>query len=119
MGLKNIAKKAKVGLRVLREQGIIGLMIVCLQFIQKKVSKKHTERVHAIYTKAKYEDIIEADLRKPPKKWSGTDIRELRLNWLMPPPGKGSTRPRILLMESGRPETLRTAVAPKATTISR
>jgi O-antigen biosynthesis protein len=90
MGFKSIVRKAKVGLRVLREQGVLGLMIVCLQFIQKKVSKKHAERIHAVYTKAKSEDIIRADLRKHPKKWPGTDRQKLRLNWLMPPPGKGS-----------------------------
>jgi glycosyltransferase involved in cell wall biosynthesis len=90
MGFKSIARKAKVGLRVLREQGVLGLMIVALQFIQKKVSKKHAERIHAIYTKAKYEDIVEADLYKRPKKWPGTDRKSLRLNWLMPPPGRGS-----------------------------
>lgn len=65
-------------------------MIVCLQFIQKKVSKKHADRIHTIHTKAKYEDIIKADLRNQPKKWPGTDRKSLRLNWLMPPPGKGS-----------------------------
>lgn len=90
MGLKTIARKAKVGLRVLHQQGVLGLMIVCLQFIQKKVSKKHADRIHTIHTKAKYEDIIKADLRNQPKKWPGTDRKSLRLNWLMPPPGKGS-----------------------------
>jgi hypothetical protein len=90
MSLKIIPKKIKVGLRVLREQGVLGFMIVCLQFIQKKVSKKHTQRVHAIHTKAKYEDVIKADLHRPLKKWSGSDRSNLRFNWIMPPPGKGS-----------------------------
>src|SRR4051812_33064901 len=90
MGFKKISNKGSVGLKVLREQGILGFMIVCLQFLQKQFSKKHTNRIHVIHTKAKYEDILGADFHQPPRSWPGSDRKSFRLNWLMPPPGKGS-----------------------------
>lgn len=86
-----LSKKAHVGRKVLAEQGVLGFLIVCLQFLQK-----HTRRTAgpkhkgAIYTKARYEDIIAADLHAPRQAWDGTAAKTLRFNWVMPPPGKGS-----------------------------
>jgi O-antigen biosynthesis protein len=85
-----LLKKLSIAKKVWREQGLLGFMIVCLQFIQKHLSKKHAHQIHTIYTKAKYEDIVQADFHQPLKKWPGSERKSLRLNWLMPPPGKGS-----------------------------
>jgi glycosyltransferase involved in cell wall biosynthesis len=96
--LKKIARKSRVGAKVLREQGVLGFAIVGLQFIQKKYPRpsrtqqgvKASLNKTGIYTKANYEEIISADLSAPLPKWPGTTKRNLTLNWLMPPPGKGS-----------------------------
>ncbi len=96
--LKKIARKSRVGAKVLREQGILGFTIVGLQFIQKKARGRSTAQPGTkaaankvgIYTKANYEEIVATDLSKPLPKWPGTTKQKLTLNWLMPPPGKGS-----------------------------
>jgi len=89
MVLKKIYRKSRVAGKVLREQGFLGFIIVCLQFIQKHTSRKSGHR-HGIYTKALYEDVLQADLSKPPKAWPGKNKKQYTFNWLMPPPGKGS-----------------------------
>lgn len=87
MGLNRTLRKAKVGSQVLRQRGFIGFFIVCLQFIQKHVGKRDE---HQIYTKARYVDIIKADFRNQNNSWVGSKNKNLKFNWLMPPPGKGS-----------------------------
>lgn len=90
MGTKNITRKFKVAFKVLRDQGLLGFVIMCLQFIQKYTSKRHTPKKTLIFTKARYEDIINVDPKNAPKPWRGTSKTKLTFNWLMPPPGKGS-----------------------------
>ena len=89
--VRRLSKKLHVGFKVLAEQGVLGFMIVCLQFVQKHTRKtSNSKHTGAIYTKAKYEDIVAADFHIQRKVWTGTDRKILRFNWLMPPPGKGS-----------------------------
>lgn len=90
MGTRNISRKFKVAFKVLRDQGLLGFVIMCLQFIQKYTSKRHTPKKTVIFTKARYEDIINVDPKNAPKSWRGTSKTTLTFNWLMPPPGKGS-----------------------------
>ena len=53
---------------------------------------------------------------------ASSSIRRMYEGWIVasmrPPSGSDIIRPRILLIANGRPETLRTAVAPNATTMS-
>jgi glycosyltransferase involved in cell wall biosynthesis len=94
--LKRVARKARVGSKVLREQGVLGFTIIGLQYIQKKRTGRRTSTTTksvakvGLNTKAKYEEVLEADLSTPRPAWPGTDHQQLRFNWLMPPPGKGS-----------------------------
>ncbi|HVV25581.1 MAG TPA: hypothetical protein VHC21_00925 [Candidatus Saccharimonadales bacterium] len=89
--VRKILKKAQVGKKVLAEQGVLGFSIVSLQYLQKRTRKaKIVESKGQIYTKARYEDILKADLGKPREAWPGTGKKNLRFNWVMPPPGKGS-----------------------------
>lgn len=87
-------RKAQIGRKVLVEHGLLGFLIVCLQFIQKKTRRKKTsakvKTPGTIYTKARYEDILKADIHVTKAVWPGTKRKALRYNWIMPPPGKGS-----------------------------
>jgi len=89
MSLKTIAHKAKVGYGVFREMGLIAFLIVLLQFVQKHTDKRYRGKAVKLYSKA-WLDIITgpSKSRKSPKKRPKT--QSMTLNWLMPPPGKGS-----------------------------
>ena len=88
---KTVSRKFFVGLKVFRERGLLGFLIVCLEFLQKHLSKKqNNDERSPIYSRVKYIDAIKADLDTSRKKWKGTNAQTLRFNWLMPPPGKGS-----------------------------
>ena len=94
MPLKNIARKAKVGQKVLRDEGFLGFIILCLRFSEKillRLSKKRRGNLkHLVDTKVKYRDALAADFTVERPKWPGTNNKKLTFNWLMPPPGKGS-----------------------------
>ena len=94
MAYKSVARKAKVGLKVLRKDGLLSFVILGLRFTEKNLEKhskkKHISTKHRIDTKVKYRDALVADYTKPRKPWSGTDKKRMTFNWLMPPPGKGS-----------------------------
>lgn len=94
--LKKLSRKSKIGFNVLKEQGIINFSIRGLQYIQKKrhhsPGSAPTEQRHGINTRAIYEEILGVDPKKPANQnWKGfKENRKLTVNWLMPPPGKGS-----------------------------
>lgn len=92
MSPKKISNKTKIARKVLAERGFLGFLIVCLEFIQKKTRRQPTTGTTkgAIYTKAKYEDILNTRVYEKHAPWKGTDSKQLRFNWVMPPPGKGS-----------------------------
>lgn len=91
--MKKVVRKARIATSVLKEQGLIEFSIRSLRFIQKKTSKTipAAAQKQSIYTKAKYEEIIRADITRPANaNWTGRTDKKLTFNWLMPPPGKGS-----------------------------
>lgn len=91
MGFKNTARKAKVGMKVLRKEGLLSFTITGLQFIQKNRTKSApSDTKHLIDTKVKYSDAIKTDFDIKHEQWIGTDRKQLRFNWIMSPPGKGS-----------------------------
>lgn len=98
MVLKKIRHKARVGLKVLHEGGLLNFTAVSLEFIakylrslgRKKPTKSLPTSRGAIYTRVRYEDALLADFHKRKHIWLGTDKKQLTFNWLMPPPGKGS-----------------------------
>jgi len=91
MALKKLARKTKVGMKVLRNEGPLSFAISGLQFIQKQRVKSAPEAAkHLVDTKVKYQAAIEADFSAPRPKWPGTERQQLRFNWIMSPPGKGS-----------------------------
>lgn len=91
MRLRKLAGKAKIGAKVLKNEGVLSFSIKSLQKIQDRSSKQlnYIEKIE-INTKAKYEDIVQADFHKKRTLWTGLDKKTLRIHWLMPPPGKGS-----------------------------
>lgn len=94
MPLKHIARKAKVGHKVLRDDGLLHFVILWVRFTEKTLLKFSKEKQntlkHLIDTRVKYDAALEADFSKVRSKWSGTSAKKLRFNWIMSPPGKGS-----------------------------
>jgi hypothetical protein len=88
-----LRKKIRRGLYIFRSEGILGFLILCLQFLQKHIrrhSSSGKKKDATIYTKARYNDIIAANSEK-------TSVFEVvhtqtpsSFAWVMPPPGKGS-----------------------------
>lgn len=87
-----VLRRLKNAARSLKDEGPLDFTIRSLQFIKKQRSKKSPSIKHKqkISVLVKYQDAIRTDLSKPLPKWKGTDRKSLRINWLMPPPGKGS-----------------------------
>lgn len=90
--MANILKrKLKRGADVFRSEGVLGFGILTLQFLQKQRAQNTTvprykQKLSLI---VKYKDLVETDaskgfLSKP------TRGKQITVNWLMPPPGKGS-----------------------------
>lgn len=71
---------------------MLDFTIKTLQFVKKKQSKKSVEArpLHKLSLIVKYDDLVKTDLSQPYPAWRGTTKKKLRLNWVMPPPGKGS-----------------------------
>lgn len=76
----------------LKNDGLLDFTIRSLNYIKKRRSKKSdSPRLkQPISVLAKYSDVIGTDIAKRYPEWPGTNRKSLRLNWLMPPPGKGS-----------------------------
>lgn len=93
MAHKKLVRKLRVGRNVLAERGLLGFLIVGLEFLQKKTHRRQPSSMQHkghLYTKARYEDILGTDIHATPLVWPGTSNKTLRFNWVMPPPGKGS-----------------------------
>lgn len=95
MPVKQARHKAKVGLKVIHEGGVVSFFALVLEFIAKHlrtISKTNNikDKDNPIYTRVKYSDALKADVHKPYPAWQGTTKNQLTFNWLMPPPGRGS-----------------------------
>lgn len=92
MKLRGATNKAKKGLSVIKNDGIIDFTIKTLQFVKKKQSQKTKEshQRHKLSLIVKYEDLVKTDISRPYPAWKGTSKKKFKLNWVMPPPGKGS-----------------------------
>lgn len=92
MTLRGVAKKVKKGLIVIKNDGLLDFTVKTLEFIKKKKTKSSgaSKHKHKISLIVKYDDLIKADIAVPYRAWVGTTRESLRLNWIMPPPGKGS-----------------------------
>ncbi len=90
--MKKITRKARAGVRVFREKGLLEVGIRSLQKLQKLSARAQAnpELKHPVYTRVAYQDALDADFTKKLPVWKGTDKKQLTFNWLMPPPGKGS-----------------------------
>ena len=90
MVLKKILHKAKVGLGVIRERGLIAFLIVALEFIQKHTSSNHRGKKIELYNEDWFNIVTSpvgsnVEVARPISR-----DEPLTINWLMPPPGKGS-----------------------------
>jgi glycosyltransferase involved in cell wall biosynthesis len=93
MALKKIARKATIGAKVLRDEGLLSFSIKSLQHAQKRTgnkSRRTQTSKQPLYMRVKYRDALTADLTKKPPTWPGSEDKVLGFNWVMPPPGKGS-----------------------------
>lgn len=82
------SSKVRAGREIVSSEGLLSFAIVSLQYIKKRKSKNNLIRID---TGAPYNDIISADPNMPAnKKWQGLIKNSYTVNWLMPPPGKGS-----------------------------
>ena len=85
-------KRIRHAFRILRNEGLLSLLIISLISIQKKQRRKSkSERYKArLNMPVKYADAVVADPGQSLTKWAGTSKTSLTFNWIMPPPGKGS-----------------------------
>ncbi len=89
---KKLARKAKIGAKVLRDEGIISFSIKTLQKVQSKAPREtmHHQKNELNIGRVKYQDILKADFHTKKPAWNGVNKKSLQFNWLMPSPGKGS-----------------------------
>ena len=92
MTFKKISKKASIGRKVLKDQGVIGLTIRSLQYLDKKTKKKGSKsnKKQVIYVKAPYNELMDTDFYNRKRTYKGSSKPKLTFIWLMPPPGRGS-----------------------------
>lgn len=94
MMISKIRKKINTGYEAFREDGLTGLSIKTLEFLQKTQRKKGKQKFKLqIDTTAIYDEVLAADPSNPANaSWKSPTTRKdsLRVTWLMPPPGKGS-----------------------------
>ena len=89
MALKDLSRKTKIAYNLLKDEGVIAVGIRTLEFAKKKKQKSLPPTTKGkIYTHARYNDIIEADLSQL-KKFTSKGL-PMKFAWIMPPPGKGS-----------------------------
>lgn len=90
--VKTLSRKSKIAYNLLRDEGLIAVGIRSLEFIQKK-SRNSKYKKLKIDTSAIYSEVLKADPSLPANKdWKALakSKENLTVNWLMPPPGKGS-----------------------------
>lgn len=90
MRVKKIASKAKIGVIFIREYGFLSFGIKSLNYVQKRKYKNLSDpsTKSKISIKVKHRDVLGA--YKTKSKWVGSSKNKLEINWIMPPPGKGS-----------------------------
>lgn len=86
-----ILRKIRIAKNLLRDEGVLAVGIRSLEFLQK-VSRNQRSKKIKIDTSAIYSEVIEADPEKPGNALWKPSLQKkfLVINWLMPPPGKGS-----------------------------
>jgi len=92
MNSKKIVRKVKIAKNLLRDEGVLAVGIRSLEFIQKNTRKGSSKRLK-VDTSAIYSEVLAADPSLPANKnWKSLENskKSLTMNWLMPPPGKGS-----------------------------
>lgn len=93
MAIKKIYHRTRTGLSIAKNQGFTELGIRTLMHVQKKRRKSppQSDAKIPVIKIVRYEDVIDVDFtsNKIPS-WKGTSKKTLTINWLMPPPGKGS-----------------------------
>jgi glycosyltransferase involved in cell wall biosynthesis len=94
---RGLARKFRVGMKVLHEAGFANFVALSLEFSAKNIrkfsrkkSEDSTTSLDRVYTRVRYEDALRADFHKGRHPWKGSKESSLVFNWLMPPPGKGS-----------------------------
>ncbi len=91
MTSKKITRKVKIAYNLLKDDGFLAVGIRTLEFIQKHTRPKAGKS--KIDTSAIYSEVLKADPAKPANEsWVAKSKKknQLTINWLMPPPGKGS-----------------------------
>lgn len=89
---KKIYRKTKIAYNLLKDEGLIAVGIRTLEFIQKNSRRNQLKKVK-IDASAVYSEVLQADPSLPANKnWKSLNSKKhsLTINWLMPPPGKGS-----------------------------
>lgn len=91
MSSKKIIRKTKIAYNLLKDEGVLAVGIRSLEFVQKHTSKKAKKL--KIDVSAIYSEVLAADPSVPANSsWLAPSKNKatLTINWLMPPPGKGS-----------------------------
>lgn len=90
MQLKLIYRNYRHALKILRTEGLLSLIIILLTSLQKRLRQSGSKHKMNVDTIARYSDLIEFDPHHPPVQKRSKKSKALTVNWLMPPPGKGS-----------------------------
>ncbi|NCU40625.1 glycosyltransferase family 1 protein [Candidatus Saccharibacteria bacterium] len=80
----------RTAFKTFKDEGVTGFLIKSLEFVRKSRTRKSNSQKHRISLLVKYDDLIKVDLSSPPVVDKNPKIGSLVINWLMPPPGKGS-----------------------------
>jgi glycosyltransferase involved in cell wall biosynthesis len=88
--VKMAIKKVRHAIWILRQEGLLSLVIITLISIQRKQRRNSVRFKQRVQLAVKYPDALAADLARSLPAWSGTSSKHLTFNWIMPPPGKGS-----------------------------
>lgn len=92
MKVKKMFKKASIGYGFIREYGLLSFGIKSLTYLQKRQFNKRNRisEKYKLAFKAKHQDIIHANDFNVQPKQKVNNKKTLNINWIMPPPGKGS-----------------------------
>lgn len=80
----------RTAIKTFRQEGVTGFLIKTLEFARKNKARNSTDQKQKIDLMMKYDDLIKLDLNKPPLVNKSAKTGSLVINWIMPPPGKGS-----------------------------
>lgn len=88
--MTNYMRKIKNGFRVIREQGLVDFAILLLTKVKNRDSKLTVAQKSKIHTKARYKDILSFKGKPIELGEQVVSGQNLKIAWIMPPPGKGS-----------------------------